>query len=79
MALSLMHAQGLSHHLMRRALSQEEGRERRVLVYVCVFTCVICNIEWLVEYIYVYRRFRSVSWRFVATSINHRYLASRMS
>jgi len=45
MALSLMHAQGLSHHLMRRALSQEEGRERRVLVCVCVFTCVIRNIE----------------------------------
>jgi len=43
-----MQAQGLSHHLMRRALSQEEG-ERGEYVYVyAYFTCVICNIEYIV-------------------------------
>ena len=45
---SSMQAQGLSHHLMRRALSQEEG-ERGEYVYVyAYFTCVICNIEYIV-------------------------------
>ena len=33
---SSMQVQGLSHHLMRRALSQEEG-ERREYVYVYVY------------------------------------------
>ena len=45
-----MQAQGLLLHLMRRALSQEEGAwGRNVCVRVCVFTCVICNMQCIVN------------------------------
>jgi len=37
--LRSMQAQGLSHHLMHRSLSQEEG-ERGWYMYVCVFVYV---------------------------------------
>jgi len=52
-------------------------RDRRVCVYVCVFTRVICNVEYIL-YICI-QSFSLWAWRSVAISINHRYLASRMS
>ena len=49
--LRSMQAQGLSHHLMRRSLSQEEG-ERGWYVYVCV--CVYVRAYVVNKYITIY-------------------------
>jgi hypothetical protein len=49
--LRSMQAQGLSHHLMRRSHSQEEG-ERGWYVYVCV--CVYVRAYVINKYITIY-------------------------
>ena len=49
--LRSMQAQGLSHHLMRRSLSQEEG-ERGWYVYVCA--CVYVRAYVVNKYITIY-------------------------
>jgi len=53
--LRSMQAQGLSHHLMRRSHSQEEG-ERGWYVYVCVCVCVCVYVHAYVinKYITIY-------------------------